>query len=104
MSHVGHAKQVHRSAPLVWCPEGVPVDEQIGHVSSLMEPPDYRLGSCAKQHATGAGEWDAVGLATMKWPHAVVLVLALAMLARDSGAERTLPDYRYFRALSIDVV
>ncbi|MDB4963243.1 MAG: hypothetical protein JWP01_3242 [Myxococcales bacterium] len=38
----------------------------------------------------------------MRWPHAVVL--ALAMLARDTGAERTLPDYRYFRALSIDVV
>ena len=36
-------------------------------------------------------------------PGTAVLLLALALVARPGAAERTLPDYRYFRALSIDL-
>ncbi|HEY4239085.1 MAG TPA: DUF1585 domain-containing protein [Kofleriaceae bacterium] len=33
----------------------------------------------------------------------ILLVLVIAAVARPSGAARSLPDYRYFRALSIDL-
>src|SRR5260370_1385428 len=34
----------------------------------------------------------------------LLLVLLVALVARDTRAGRSLPDYRYFRALSIDLV